>query len=163
MSASVWPESLRNFWKSASFGKACFFCLSKEAWTSLSETLMFICLASPSIHLKEISSWRTWSRSELYSDLHCALSWESVTLGWPLAGLGVVLRFCAMHSVNFGGFGGAAVAWPPDLEATVSQWATDDFSSELPSTVATASPGTPPQPATSAAGTKKAPSARVQS
>src|SRR3954452_13099646 len=103
MSVSVWPDSLRNFWKSASFGNACLRCLSKAFWTSESETLMFIFLASPSIHLNEISSWRTWSRSDAYSCLHWALSWESVTLGWPLAGLGVVLRFCSMHAVYWGG------------------------------------------------------------
>ena len=99
MSLSVWPESLRNFAKSASLGNASFFCLSKVFWISLSVTLMFCSLASPSIHSKETSSWSTWSRSASYSCLHWVFSWASVTLGWPLAGFGVVLRFCATHAV----------------------------------------------------------------
>ena len=40
MSSSVWPESLRNFSKSAALGNASFFCLSKDFLTSASETLM---------------------------------------------------------------------------------------------------------------------------
>src|SRR3954466_7226189 len=68
-----------------------------------------------------------------------------------------------MHSVNLGGLGTAAAPCPPDLAATLSQWLNSLFWIESPSTVATASPRTPPQPATSAAGTKKAPSASVNS
>ena len=93
MSSSLWPESLRNLSKSAALGNASFFCLSKDFLTSESVTLMPISSASPSIHLKEISSCSTWSRSAPYSCLHCVLSWPSVTFGWPLAGAGVVLRF----------------------------------------------------------------------
>ena len=98
MSSSVWPDSLRNLSKSAALGNASFFCLSKDFLTSDSETLMFCSWASPSIHWKEISSCRTWSRSALYSCLHWALSCASVTFGWPLAGFGVVLRFWLTHA-----------------------------------------------------------------
>ena len=59
---------------------------------------MFFAFASPSIHSKETSSCSTWSRSALYSCLHWVLSWLSVTFGWPLAGFGVVLRFCLTQS-----------------------------------------------------------------
>ena len=124
---------------------------------------MSFAFASPSIHWNETSSCITWSRSELYSCLHWVLSWASVTFGWPLAGFGVVLRFCLMQSAKPGGLGAAAPLWPPDLAATVIQWSKSLFAIEVPSTVATASPGTPPHPAKIAAGTKKAPSARVHS
>ena len=49
-------------------------------------------------HWKEIRSCSTWSRSCWYSCLHWALSCESVTFGWPLAGFGVVLRLLATPS-----------------------------------------------------------------
>src|SRR5829696_550769 len=97
MSASLWPESLKDF------------------LTSSSEILIPCSLASPSSHWKEISSCSTWSRSCSYSCLHCVLSCSSVTLGWPLAGFGVVLRLFATHSVKSGGFGTEALA-PCPLE-----------------------------------------------
>ena len=84
-------------------------------------------LASPSIHWNEMRSCITWSRSELYSCLHCALSCASVTFGWPLAGAGVVLRFCLTHVREVGGLGAAAPLWPPDLAATAIQWSKSLF------------------------------------
>ena len=59
--------------------------------------------------------------------------------------------------------GAAAVAWPPDLEATVSQCSKSFFSIGGAVDLGHRVAGTPPQPATIAAGTKKAPSARVYS
>src|SRR5215210_146541 len=120
-------------------------------------------LASPSSHWKEISSCRTWSRSCSYSCLHWVLSCESVTLGWPLAGFGVVLRLVATHSVNSGGLGTEAFApCPLERAATLIQWSYCDFSIVLPSTSATALPGTPPHPAASAAGAARAARASVR-
>src|ERR1700709_2776382 len=133
MSSCGWPGCLRNLAKSAGFGNACFFCLSNDALTSLSETLMPFAFASPSIHSNETSSCITWSGSELYSCLHWGLSWASVTFGWPLAGAGVVLRFCLTQSAKVGGLGAAAPLWPPDLAATVIQWSKSFFEIELPS------------------------------
>src|SRR4051794_3444981 len=97
MSCCVYPDVLRNFLKSASFGKLCCFCWLKDLVTSALVTLMPIESAWPSIHLNEISSCTTCWRSELYCCTHWALSWASVTFGWPLAGFGVALRLAAMH------------------------------------------------------------------
>jgi hypothetical protein len=52
------------------------------------------------------------------------------------------------------------VLWPLVLAATFIQCVNCALSMEAPSTVATESPGTPPHPAATAAGTAKAHSAR---
>ena len=68
-----------------------------------------------------------------------------------------------MHSVYAGGFGTAAFGWPLDFAAIASQCSKSVFSMAVPSTSATALPGIPssPHPATRAAGTKKAQSAKT--
>src|SRR5215217_6079294 len=109
--------------------------------------------ASPWSHSNEIRSCRTWSRSCSYSCLHWVLSCSSVTFGWPLAGFGVVLRLPATHAEYSGGLGTCAFApCPLERAATLIQWSYSDFSIAWPSTSATALPGTPPHPATSAPG-----------
>src|ERR1700709_1476623 len=150
MSACDWPDVLRNFWKVASLGKFCLRWESKDFLTSASVTLTPCFAASPWIHLYETSRLTTWSRSALYSLWHCFLSASSVVLGLPLAGAGVVLRLVAMHLVKFGASGTTAFA-PPDFDATLSQWLNWSLSMVEPSTVATALPGTPPQPTANAA------------
>jgi hypothetical protein len=77
--------------------------------------------------------------------------------------LAAVFLAWAMHFVKSGGSGTAAFGWPLDLATTVIQCSKSCFSMVVPSTSATALPGTPPHPARMAAGTKKAPSARAVS
>src|SRR5262245_19653336 len=66
-----------------------------------------------------------------------------------------------MHLVNSGESGTAAFGWPLVLAATVIQWLKSSLSIELPSTVATALPGTPPQPTPTATSTVRAQRART--
>src|SRR3954462_3578097 len=106
---------------------------------------MFIDSASPWIHLKEIRSWRTWSRSCLYSCAHCVLSCASVTFGWPLAGAGGGLGLAARAALLAAcGAGTAGPGRPDVLAATFIQCVKSALSMDPPSTVATALPGTPP-------------------
>ena len=93
----------------------------------------------------------TWSRRASYSDLHWVLSCAGVTFGWPLAGLGWSLVLEATQALKSGGCGIVAFAWPLDFAAMSIQWLKVDLVIGSPLTVATALPGTPPQPATRAA------------
>src|SRR5947209_3603980 len=123
------PELLRNFWKSASFGNDCFLVCWNCLLTSASVTLTPWSLASRWIHWAEIRNWSTWSRRPAYSCWHWALNWAVVGEGWPLAGLGAVFCFCAMHLVKLGGSGTCAsdvcrpgIAPWDEIAATCIQW-----------------------------------------
>src|SRR5919201_5499249 len=146
MSGSLMPELLRNCWYWLSLGKLCFFWVSHEERTSLSDTLIPMSLASPSIHLSWMRNWSTWSRSLSYSCLHWALNWSAVGVGCPFAGLGAVCCLAATQAVKFGGSGTTGALVEPggwdDRAATRSQWLNVVvWTSESP-TRATELPGT---------------------
>src|SRR3954447_13256061 len=108
----------------------------------------------------------TWSRRPSYSCLHWALSCASVGGFWPLAGAGWDLRLAAAHLAKVGASG--TLTAPPvgfcEWAATVSQWPNCWVVTSVPSTLATALPGTllPPHAETAMAAMKKAPSARMR-
>src|SRR3954452_6462542 len=152
-SASVWPELVRNFWESASFGNDCFFCWSKVVRTSLSLATILRFAVSCKRHCDEIRNcivvWLAWS----YSCLHWTLSVFGSGFGTPFcAGC---LAFAATHFVKSGGSGITMSAgfWPVlcacCLIVAVSQWAYCSLVILASPTVATESDGTssPPQPA----------------
>src|SRR5689334_21678802 len=61
-----------------------------------------------------------------------------------------------MHCLKSGASGTDAFGWPLVLAAMFIQWLKSSLLIELPSTVATAFPGTPPQPATTATSAMRA-------
>src|SRR3954452_11940440 len=152
-SASVWPELVRNFWESASFGNDCFFCWSKVVRTSLSLATILRFAVSCSSHCDEIRNCIVVWLALSYSCLHCVLSVFGSGFGTP-CGTGC-LAFAAMHFVKFGGSGITTSAgfWPVlcacCLIVAASQCWYCSFVILASPTVATESDGTssPPHPA----------------